>query len=65
MSIKKQLSKYEMKKIMGGQEDPGGTTCNCNSNDDCKDSSKPTCYNGTAYKCTNKEGDSYAGVCDE
>ena len=60
--IQGKLSRAEMKNIMAGSGG-SGTICNCNSNDNCS-GTKPTCYNGIAYKCTNTKGNNYAGVCD-
>ena len=54
-----------MKKITGGSDPKdggGGTPCNCNSADDCKDPAKPKCYNGQAYECT---AGTYVGWCEK
>ena len=58
------LTRSQLKKVLGGGEGGSSITCNCNSKDDCKDSKSPTCYNGEAYKCTNTDGKTFAGVCD-
>jgi hypothetical protein len=50
------LSRDEMKRIMAGSG--GSAKCDCNSADDCKDSSKPRCVND----CGGPVG-GYWGIC--
>ena len=54
--IQGQLSRNEMKKIMAGDAS-AGSTCNCNSKDDCKDNMD--CLNS----CGGKVGDTFVGIC--